>query len=276
MEIHKPKPVHSWRELLTEIGVVVIGVGIALAAEQTVEYLHWRTQVAEARVLIATELTRNVHQGIWRMRTSACVEHRLDELGTILDAATKTGSLPPVGDIAMPVRGYWPNGSWESVVASQTATHFPRQQLAKITFAYQQIARLEEFSVEEIAAWDALYAIVGPGRRLDPASEARMREALSHARSINRLMAVIGNQMAVQVSTIGLTFSPDNLAEIAQAKREPFFAPRSILNGGEPIGAICAPLGNAPSVYGQGFYDKAAPLLNDAVKSLPDFGSGAK
>lgn len=24
MEIHKPKPVHNWRELLTEIGVVVI------------------------------------------------------------------------------------------------------------------------------------------------------------------------------------------------------------------------------------------------------------
>ena len=23
MEIHKPKPVHNWRELLTEIGVVV-------------------------------------------------------------------------------------------------------------------------------------------------------------------------------------------------------------------------------------------------------------
>jgi N-acyl homoserine lactone hydrolase len=32
MEIHKPKPVHSWRELLTEIGVVAIGVAIALAA----------------------------------------------------------------------------------------------------------------------------------------------------------------------------------------------------------------------------------------------------
>src|SRR6185437_9249744 len=33
VEIHKPKPVHNWREFLTEIGVVVIGVCIALAAE---------------------------------------------------------------------------------------------------------------------------------------------------------------------------------------------------------------------------------------------------
>src|SRR3954464_2108182 len=47
VEFHKPKPVHNWREFLAEIGVVVIGVCIALAAEQTVEWLHWRTQVAE-------------------------------------------------------------------------------------------------------------------------------------------------------------------------------------------------------------------------------------
>ena len=33
MEIHKPKPVHNWRELLTEIGVVVIGILIALSLE---------------------------------------------------------------------------------------------------------------------------------------------------------------------------------------------------------------------------------------------------
>src|SRR5712671_1668373 len=66
MEIHKPTAVHSWRELLTEIGVVVIGVCIALAAEQTVEWLHWRKQVAEARDVIATELAVNLSGGIIR------------------------------------------------------------------------------------------------------------------------------------------------------------------------------------------------------------------
>ena len=36
MHPHKPKPVHNWREFLTEIGVVVIGVCIALGAAQVV------------------------------------------------------------------------------------------------------------------------------------------------------------------------------------------------------------------------------------------------
>jgi len=36
MEIHKPKPIHNWREFLKEVGIIVLGVGIALAAEQAV------------------------------------------------------------------------------------------------------------------------------------------------------------------------------------------------------------------------------------------------
>ena len=33
MEIHKPKPIHSWREILKEVGTIVLGVGIAFAAD---------------------------------------------------------------------------------------------------------------------------------------------------------------------------------------------------------------------------------------------------
>ncbi|MFX8887306.1 hypothetical protein ABTM83_19805, partial [Acinetobacter baumannii] len=49
MEIHKPKPVHSWRELLSELGVVVVGIMIALGAEQVVETIHRDHQRAELR-----------------------------------------------------------------------------------------------------------------------------------------------------------------------------------------------------------------------------------
>jgi hypothetical protein len=72
MDIHKPKPVHNWRELIKEVGIIVLGVSIALAAEQGVEWVHWRAQVAEVREVIATELAGNVRQGIYRMRTATC------------------------------------------------------------------------------------------------------------------------------------------------------------------------------------------------------------
>jgi hypothetical protein len=48
MHIHLPKPLHGWREFLGEVGVIVIGVLVALGAEQVVENLHHRSQVHEA------------------------------------------------------------------------------------------------------------------------------------------------------------------------------------------------------------------------------------
>ncbi|MBV9550213.1 MAG: hypothetical protein JO256_11130, partial [Alphaproteobacteria bacterium] len=168
MEFHKPKPIHSWREFLKEFATIVLGVSVALAAEQGVEWLHWQNQVKEARAIIASELATNVRQALWRLRTEKCAEHRLDELAAILDAAGKTGALPAVGDIGTPPRGYWEGGAWESLVASQTATHFPRQELASLSHVYKEIQRQDEVSSMEITDWNTLYAMVGPGRRLDP------------------------------------------------------------------------------------------------------------
>ena len=45
MHIHVPKPLHGWREFLGEVGVIVVGVLVALGAEQVVENLHHRSQV---------------------------------------------------------------------------------------------------------------------------------------------------------------------------------------------------------------------------------------
>ena len=37
MHFHLPKPPENWRDLLNEVGVIVIGILIALALEQVVE-----------------------------------------------------------------------------------------------------------------------------------------------------------------------------------------------------------------------------------------------
>jgi len=55
MEIHKPKPVHNWREFFSEISVVVLGIAIALAGEQIVEAVHRNLEVSALRLDLHTE-----------------------------------------------------------------------------------------------------------------------------------------------------------------------------------------------------------------------------
>ena len=49
MHVHLPKPFHGWREFIGEVGIIVIGVLIALSAEQFVEFVHDRAQAGTVR-----------------------------------------------------------------------------------------------------------------------------------------------------------------------------------------------------------------------------------
>ena len=61
LHVHAPhETTHSWKAILVQVGVITIGLLIALLLEQLVEYLHHRTQVAEMRVRLKEETARNI------------------------------------------------------------------------------------------------------------------------------------------------------------------------------------------------------------------------
>ena len=137
MHVHLPKPLHGWRAFTGEVGIIVIGVLIALGAEQIVETMHWRGQVADAERAMSFELGNSVGQSIERQRLDPCIERRLDEIGRVLDSADNTGRLLPVGEIgAAPYRA-WVQGSWDSTRQSQIASHFSRSKLANLGIVYR-------------------------------------------------------------------------------------------------------------------------------------------
>jgi hypothetical protein len=273
MDIHKPKPIRNWREFLKEYAIIVIGVATALAAEQAVEWWHWKSQVAEARALIASELANQVRQSIYRLRVEKCAERRADELGAILDSASKTGALPPLGDIGTPPRGVWITGAWDSAQASQAAVHFPREQLAALGRTYKFVQKGDEFSGMEGTQWSELYAMVGPGRRLDVASEARLRSALSQARALNRLMTSIAINIIRSTHDLDLPFSSADLKSIARGRSDPLAKSRDEFN---PLGNHCLPIEKAPAVYGQSGLKYLPSASEQSLQTLPNFGKEAR
>lgn len=60
MDIHAPlEPIHSWRDIAIHLGIVTVGLFIALMLEAGVEYWHHRHIVAEARANIRQEIEEN-------------------------------------------------------------------------------------------------------------------------------------------------------------------------------------------------------------------------
>jgi len=85
MHAHKPKPVHSWRELATEIVVIVIGVLIALSLEQAVENWREHKQYQEAREAMREELSFDVSNIRRRGEFEPCTRRRMQEIAALLD-----------------------------------------------------------------------------------------------------------------------------------------------------------------------------------------------
>lgn len=274
MEIHKARPAHSWREFFTELGTIVLGICIALSGEEIISWYHWRGQMQEARTAIASEMTYNLVGAIARIRSLDCGERRLDALSKILDEGARTGTLPPVGLIGGPVRHQWRSSAWDSVVASQTATHFPPDQLVALASLYKRVQRADVYNTRETEAWGDLYAMVGPGRRLDSASEADLRRTLSRARDMGRILTTMSGFLVIEAATMNLPFTAAERQELNRIRKRPLMdTPRRSDDASTTF--ICGPIGTVPANYGQAPEGEILALANKFAEHLPDFGEAA-
>lgn len=178
MEIHKPKPIHSWRELLTEIGVIVIGVAIALAAEQGVEWLHWQGEVTVARREIQAEMAFNNIFYARRFAVSPCLEKQAVEAGRILDDL-EAGRPPTRFTVFQEGMGTsLRENEWQSERSAQSLTHFPRAELALMSNHYTQVGFVRDWVQHESEAWMALSVLRHPPKEMPVSDRLRLRTAL--------------------------------------------------------------------------------------------------
>jgi hypothetical protein len=78
MHFHLPKPLHGWREFAGEVGIIVIGVLIALSAEQIVQTLQWREKVRHAEQAMRLELAEDDGpQAYGRLLIAVCLDDQL-------------------------------------------------------------------------------------------------------------------------------------------------------------------------------------------------------
>ncbi|MGZ3246395.1 MAG: hypothetical protein ACXWI4_07640 [Croceibacterium sp.] len=112
MHIHLPKPLHGWREFVGEVGIIVIGVLLALGAEQAVEALHHRSQVHEMAGKLRAESLDNRHviaYDLLRLREWIAVsDHDIAALdGCRNPAATPSLEPLPQSPFFLPGRVAW-------------------------------------------------------------------------------------------------------------------------------------------------------------------------
>jgi hypothetical protein len=80
MQINLPKPLHGWRAFAGEVGIIVIGVLIALGAQQVVESIHQREDIAQLRGAFRAELADDRARWEDIRAQDRCTLQRLDAI----------------------------------------------------------------------------------------------------------------------------------------------------------------------------------------------------
>ena len=179
MHFHLFKPFHGWCEFVGEVFIIVLGVLIALGAEQLVERWHWNEQVQSGRTALKADFIGIVANAKERQAEDKCIRARLLLLRNMLDA--HADSLPALGHIGSPPERSWYPATWDSLVASDVSTHMPRQEMLFYAGIANQARDTENATKRELDDWSVLFTMVGPARKLAPGESAQLRKALTDA-----------------------------------------------------------------------------------------------
>ena len=208
MHIHLPKPLHGWREFLGEIGVIVIGVLLALGAEQIIEQIHWNDQVRGARESIQREMAFDLAEFTDRVRVAPCMNRHIAEAERRLATVIATGATPPAAtNLEYPGR-LIRAGDYEAEQAAQNLVHFPRAELAVLGAWYDQVRSLHEWNQEEQAVWSDLSLLAPGGTKLGPFDVSLLRRDLQAAKQLEWLTELNAKREIARGRELGVEPEP--------------------------------------------------------------------
>lgn len=150
-------PPNGWNAVAWELAIVVIGVMIALAAQQVVEGLRWRNEVRLTEDALTIEIADSVVHAAERQIVARCLSDRLSELIDKVSSNTGPWSGDPLPlprratsvTTTTPAAYRTPNRPWSEDVwiATQNGgvfNHMPRERVAAFAKVYARMEGLRK------------------------------------------------------------------------------------------------------------------------------------
>jgi hypothetical protein len=203
MHFHLPKPLHGWREFIGEVGIVVLGILIALGGEQIVETRQWHEKVAAAKESIDLELNTQLDYSEEVMALSRCAPTFVDALESAI-LRHDSRAIGKLHDTQPPfVPRPWRSTAWQAAMSTEVADHFERGELAQYAFmsnSFEDVRRAQESILNDFA--DAT-----TGRLGGPSDPATMNAQLAAAERLRTGLDLEANIASTQLKVADGSFA---------------------------------------------------------------------
>jgi hypothetical protein len=225
MEIHKPKPVRDWREFVGEIGIIVIGVLIALLAEQAAEALHSRHIIAEAEQSMRAELVDDdLPQAYVRMAMAPCLTAQLGQLRQALDARMPAAEFHALAMSYVPPLRSWDSESRKAMLASSAAARMTSDRLLGWAQAYTMIPIMQTDATAELALEGRLRRTRLASGPWTPARADEVSDIIDDLKFLNRGITGEAYVLAQSTAQEGMRLTPAVQAQLLAETRKAYGA----------------------------------------------------
>jgi hypothetical protein len=221
MELHRPKPLGGWRGVAGGIGVIVVGVAIALGGEHAVEALLWRRQVAEARASLDRQAAEQLFLASESVALEGCEMRQLDRLAEIVDRPGPTPQLRR--GVTLRVHA-WNTSPWQAATASGVLAHMPRAVRQDYAEHFGMTETLGALNRQEFTLVSDLGTLGAPEVLSDTARD-RLASDIARLRGLDRLMATASRQMVGHLQAMGIRMAAQDSATLKREQAAPCLMP---------------------------------------------------
>lgn len=167
------KPIKGWRAFAGEVGVIVLGVLLALGAQQAVEAWQVRKDVRAFRETIDREIAYTLYTQDVRYVQIDCDLRRLGQVRQWLERSRSGQDMEPIYPRAGEgIAAY--RGAWNSRDA-ETYRQLPAEVRQQYALFYDGDDNLQSSRLEELVQWRSLNRFAEPGPvSLDERRDANM------------------------------------------------------------------------------------------------------
>jgi hypothetical protein len=211
LEIRKPKPVHTWRDFIKEVGIIVIGVVIALGGEQIVEAIHWKHKAEAAEQDLRKELADSLSYAVEQEQMHQCVSGYLDALqSAVLSGDSDT--IKKLYAAGIPLDAHpWRSSSWTAALTGQVADHLSHEKVAAYSIAFRLVTAAGEWQ-NQLADHYAEAMIGRFGLPRDPQVVSAQLVAVEKIRTVEAQRLDISDTL-VRTSSQSLDLAPATTRE---------------------------------------------------------------
>ena len=210
-------PSMGWRAFWSEILIVVVGVVIALAANEAVEEWNWQRKVADAETRLQGDLDWAFLWAAEKAGSQPCVDAQLVRLArTVLESGDTLTPSPVITNVRLEYMARMPNRPyrfpvWDALLADGTANHFSPERQAFYGRISDGMALSRAYEVETRRLGGSLM-VMRDAIPLDPAVRADLLSRINDLRSIYNFEALNARQR-MRVISDGGNAPPDEVVE---------------------------------------------------------------